>query len=167
MTSVSTSSDTIAGSRSAGHASRRFDAYEKRLAILDYMDEMSVRPWIWGETDCTMSVAKWINLVTDLDPLGKYRGTYHNADEARETARRAGGFVPTVSRLLDEAGFERTFEPEIGDVGIVIVPLAERKVLPVVGAILAIRAIFSNLWLCKSMRGLACQPFQAFTAWRL
>lgn len=154
----------IAVSKSRGQSSER--SLEKRLALLDYMDELASRPWIWSETDCTMSVAKWIDLVTGLDPLGKYRGKYHTADQARETARRAGGFVPTVSRLLDEAGLERTSEPETGDVGIVIVPVGERNVLPVVGAILAIRAL-DRLWVCKAMRGLACKDFPIFTAWRL
>lgn len=152
-------------SRSPGRVSR-LDAFEKRLAVVPYIDELAGMRWIWGECDCTMAVGAWIERVTGSDPFVEFRGTYHTAEEARATAKRAGGFAPTVGRLLDEAAFERVSSPEDGDVGLIIVPMRERNILPVVGAILAIWV--TPLWVCKSLRGLVGRgDFEPVHVWRI
>jgi hypothetical protein len=138
---------------------------EKRLALPVYLDELSSMPWRWGECDCTMVVATWIERITGVDPLKSYRGTYHTPLEARRTAKLAGGFLPALGELFDGAGLERTQDFETGDVAAVNAGLHERYIMPVVGCVLAIR--FGNLWVCKAHRGIVGRPFQVITGWRL
>lgn len=155
----------IAASRSPGPAFR-LDAYEKRLAVLAYVDELASKPWVWSECDCTMAIATWIERVRGIDPLAEYRGTYSTPDEARVVAKRAGGFGPTIGRLFDDMGLERTQSPECGDVGIINASLALRHSLPVVGAIMAIRV--KPLWMVKALRGVAGRAdFDPVVMWRL
>lgn len=138
---------------------------EKRLALPAYVDELARTPWSWGSVDCTMAVATWIERITGVDPLRKYRGRYHSASEAKRTVRRAGGFLPTLGALFDMAGLERTQTFEDGDVAAVNVSIQERFVLPVVGCVLAIR--FGQLWVCKAHRGIVARNFTVITGWRL
>jgi hypothetical protein len=136
---------------------------EKRLALPDYVEELSRTPWQWGECDCTMAVATWIERITGADPLERYRGRYHSASDAKRTAKRAGGFLPALGALFDAAGLERTETFETGDVAVVSPP--EGFVEPVVGSILAIR--FGDLWLVKAPRGVVARPYPVIIGWRL
>jgi hypothetical protein len=155
----------IAASPSAGRASR-LDAYEKRLAVLAYVDEIASKRWQWGECDCTMAVATWIERATGVDPLAQFRGTYSTPDEARAVVKRAGGFGPTIGRLFDEMGLERTLTPECGDVGIINASIGLRHCMPVVGAIMAIRV--GPMWMVKALRGLSGRTdFEPVVVWRL
>lgn len=130
-----------------------------------YLDELARRPWVWGECDCTMAVAGWIELITGRDPLRKYRGAYSTPDEAKRTAKLAGGFLPALGELFDRAGLERTQDFEEGDVAAVNAGLHERFILPVVGAILAIRC--GSLWVVKARRGIVGREFNVIHGWRV
>lgn len=138
---------------------------EKRLALPVYIEELAGRPWVWGECDCTMAVATWIERITGVDPLKHYRGTYHSPSEARRIAKLAGGFLPALGELLDSAGIERTQTFETGDVAAVNAPLHERHIMPVVGCILAIK--FGHLWICKARAGVVGAEFPVIHGWRL
>lgn len=138
---------------------------EKRLALPGYLDELSGRPWVWSQCDCTMAVGEWIRRITGSDPLRGFRGTYASPDEARETVRKAGGFLPTLGMLFDEAGIACTADYEDGDVAAVQAGVGERFVLPVVGCILAIR--FGDLWVAKAHRGIVARGFTVIHGWRL
>jgi Domain of unknown function (DUF6950) len=144
-----------------GRASER--AFEKRLALPAYIEELSKAPWIWGECDCTMAVAAWIKLIIGIDPLSTYRGRYHSPSEAKRTARLAGGFLPAIGELLKAAGLVSTKDFEIGDVA--AVNPGASNLLPVVGSVLAIRC--GNLWLCKAPRGVIARDFPVIAGWRL
>jgi hypothetical protein len=138
-------------------------SFEKRLALPGYIEELSKAPWIWGECDCTMAVATWIERITGADPLTQYRGRYRSPLEAKRTARRAGGFLPALGALFEAAGLARTKDFETGDVA--AVNAGEGLVLPVVGSVLAIR--FGNLWVCKAPRGVVAGAFPVIAGWRL
>lgn len=140
-------------------------ALEKRLALPSFLEEMAAEPWVWGECDCTMAVASWIDRIIGVDPLWQYRGRYHTPEEARDTAKAAGGFLPTIGQLFDGAGLRRTQDFEDGDVAAVNAGLHERFMLPVVGCILAIR--FGDYWICKARRGIVGRDFQVIHGWRL
>jgi hypothetical protein len=150
-------------SRLHGRGSDR--SLEKRLALPAYVEELAARPWAWGQCDCTMAVATWIERIYGVDPLRQYRGSYDSPLSAKRAAKRAGGFLPALGALLDEAGLERTQAFETGDVAAVNAALHERSVMPVVGCILAIR--FGNFWVCKAYRGIVARDFAVITGWRL
>jgi hypothetical protein len=135
---------------------------EKRLALPAYVEELSAAPWIWGECDCTMAVATWIERITGADPLKQYRGTYHSPLSAKRTAKLAGGFLPALGELFANAGLERTQDFETGDVAAIH---GGSLVVPVVGHALAIR--FGHLWVCKALRGVVARDFQVIIGWRL
>jgi hypothetical protein len=149
------------GFRLRGPVSDR--ALEKRLALPAYVEELSRAPWVWGECDCTMAVATWIERITGSDPLARYRGRYHSASDAKRTARRAGGFLPTLGALFDAAGLAPTQDFEPGDVA--AIHAGSNDVVPVVGSVLAIR--FGNLWVCKAPRGVVARDFAVIAGWRL
>jgi hypothetical protein len=136
---------------------------EKRLALPDYVEEMSRAGWVWGESDCTMAVATWIYRITGADPLARYRGRYHSASDAMRIARRAGGFLPALGSHFEAAGLEPTQIFETGDVA--AVQVGSHHVVPVVGSVLAIR--FGTLWLCKAPRGVVAGDFAVIAGWRL
>jgi hypothetical protein len=138
---------------------------EKRLALPGYIEELSSTPWQWGECDCTMAVATWIERITGIDPLSAYRGRYHSASEAKRTAKRAGGFLAALGAHFANAGLERTEDFETGDVAAVEAGMDERFVLPVVGCILAIR--FGNYWVVKARWGVIGRAFPVIHGWRL
>lgn len=140
-------------------------SWEKRLALPGYLDELSAAKWVWSKCDCTMAVATWIERIVGIDPLRKYRGTYHTADEAKRTAKLAGGFLPALGELFDAAGLERTQDFEDGDVAAINAGVHERFMLPVVGCILAIRS--HPLWVVKAHRGIVGRDFQVIHGWRL
>lgn len=140
-------------------------SWEKRLALPGYLDELAAQPWRWGSIDCTQCVGEWIRRITGSDPLHEYRGTYATPDEARETARQAGGFLPAIGSLFDHAGLVRTQDYEDGDVAAINAGLPERFLLPVVGCILAIR--FGDLWVAKAHRGIVARNFTVIHGWRL
>jgi hypothetical protein len=138
---------------------------EKRLALPGYIDELSRRRWEYGECDCTMAVATWIERIISVDPLKRYRGTYHSPAEARQVVKLAGGYLPTLGELFFEAGLERTDEFEDGDIAAVDPGNYHRLVLQVVGSILAIRS--GNLWIVKAYRGIIGDSFRVREGWRL
>lgn len=112
-----------------------------------------------------MVVADWIERIIGVDPLYEYRRTYGTADEARETANRAGGFLPTIGMLFDGCGLKRTQDFEDGDVAAVSPGIHIRAVIPVVGCILAIRS--GELWIVKAARGIVGRDFPVIHGWRL
>jgi Domain of unknown function (DUF6950) len=135
---------------------------EKRLALPDYVEELSRAPWVWGECDCTMAIAEWIKRIIGTDPLAQYRGRYHSASDAKRIARRAGGFLPALGALFEAVGLERTQDYETGDVAAFH---AGSHVVPVVGSVLAIR--FGLLWVCKAPRGVVGGEYAVIAGWRL
>jgi hypothetical protein len=137
---------------------------EKRLALPGYVEELSKAPWIWGECDCTMAIATWIERITGADPLARYRGRYHSASDAMRTARRAGGFLSALGACFEAAGLELTREYETGDVAAVNTG-SHAIVFPVVGYVLAIR--FGHLWVAKAPRGVVAGDFAVIAGWRL
>lgn len=138
---------------------------EKRLALPGYIEELSGRRWEYGECDCTMAVATWIKKIIGIDPLERYRGTYHSPAEAQRTVTLAGGFLPTLERRFHEAGLMPTETFEDGDVAAVDPGQYHRLVLQVVGSILAIR--FGDVWVCKAYRGIIGDHFRVIQGWRL
>jgi hypothetical protein len=69
-------------------------------------------PFVYGDTDCMLSIGDYLASRGAVDVTARFRGTY--ADEAGALAHVAlcGG----VSGLIDMTGVERTDRPARGDV---------------------------------------------------
>lgn len=81
----------------------------------------SVNPFIWGELDCMLAVADWIELVTGKDPAAALRGVY----DSRGSCQRETGFlrdpVATVDACLATiGGLPRVDTPSPGDIAVLL-----------------------------------------------
>lgn len=77
-------------------------------------------PWRWGETDCIMVCADWINSVRGVDPAADLRLTYGSAGECQ----RVTGFftrpLDVIGPRMAAAGLLPTAAPVAGDVAVVL-----------------------------------------------
>ncbi|WP_027237833.1 DUF6950 family protein [Leisingera caerulea] len=105
-------------------------------------------PFIWGETDCMLVLADWIERVRGADPAAHIRGTY----DSRGSCQRETGFlrdpVAAVEGCLATiGGLERVQEPRKGDIAVIVVPEADGRVSSC-GAVW-----LGSAWGCKGQNG--------------
>lgn len=85
----------------------------------DYLCTAGRRRWGWGEVDCFLFVADWVERVTGVDCAGEYRGAYASEREARRLIKLNAGPVAFAGALLARAGYVETAGPQAGDVALV------------------------------------------------
>ncbi|ACM26533.1 DUF6950 family protein [Rhizobium rhizogenes] len=115
-----------------------------------------------GGDDCLMFCATWVAEVTGIDPVAEYRGTYRTEEEAAAIIASAGGIVPLVDRMAARAGFQRTDDPQDGDIGVVVAPVGVAGDLKEIGAIR-----FGPIWLALGPAGVVGKKAEFVAAWRL
>lgn len=129
-----------------------------------YVHAAMARRWAWGEVDCFLFVADWVERATGLDPAGVWRGAYTTEREARRLMKRHGGPLALAARGLAAAGCAATTAPGRGDVALVRVPLKEwrgRLIVVPVGAI----CLRGGLWMVRVRDGLVFRNFGVLQAW--
>lgn len=89
---------------------RREDWPERLHAFIDERRDVSFQ---WGVNDCVLFAADGILRMTDEDVLGDLRGQWSGAQEAMNLLRSLGGM-----EAVADARFERTTEPQRGDLGL-------------------------------------------------
>lgn len=133
----------------------------KRLALADFFSGIDAEPWSWGEWDCTMMIAHWIEHLHGVNPLPGIE--YHTASEAVTLSQGHGGFTAWVIRTLDGLGFRRAINSfESGDVAVLDAPHIQ---IPSIAGVMAIRQ--GKMWIVKTPRGLIGREFNIVAAWRL
>lgn len=90
-----------------------------------------VTPFVWGEMDCVLSIADWVEKVTGKDPAEALRGVY----DSRGSCQRETGFlrnpIDTVERCLATiGGLPRVEKPAPGDIGIIMAHDAKGRLSP-------------------------------------
>lgn len=76
-------------------------------------------PFVWGETDCMLVLADWIETVHGTDPAAGLRYTYHDALTCQRAVRWFTDPVGAVERCLETiGGLPRTEAPEPGDMAV-------------------------------------------------
>ncbi len=158
---------------------------DKTADLEAFLAEDALLAWNWKTVNCCWFGANWVRRRTGKDPAEGLRHQVNGVRSARRLIRREGGFVPAVRERLDRLGFAETDTPQLGDVGIVLAPVAlsigrfadaegpngELGVkpevgLPVTGAIMAIHNGF--WWICRSLNGhRASTSFSQIAAWRI
>lgn len=82
-----------------------------------HVDFVEKKPVDWGETDCTMWPARWVEAVKgirlDLPP-------YSSEGQARALIAEAGSLADLWTGALNGVLAERYGEPEFGDVGVIV-----------------------------------------------
>lgn len=87
-----------------------------RCELLAEFIDKAVEPVRWGVDDCTMWAATWVNIASGrpVATLG-----YDTEDKARVLIEQHGGLLNIWDRALSDAGFFESYEPQLGDVGLV------------------------------------------------
>lgn len=136
------------------------------VSLSRYLSEAATRPWAWGEFDCLLFLADWVERSTGIDPAGEYRGVYHDECSARRLIKSVGGIAALVERCAARVGFIETQAPRRGDIGLVRVGLKrfrERIIMVPMGAI----CLRPALWAIKPADGhqIMAQSFPLIRAW--
>ena len=87
-----------------------------------FLRAASGRPFSWGEHDCLMWLADWIEARRGLDPAAEWRGRYRSERGAMRIVAEAGGMVEHVARVVEPHGIMRTKEPKRGDIAVTDTP---------------------------------------------
>lgn len=87
-----------------------------RSELLASFVDRAVEPVRWGVDDCTMWAANWVEIAS-----GRAVAThsYDTEDKARALIERHGGLLNIWDRALGDAGFFESYDPQLGDVGLV------------------------------------------------
>jgi len=87
--------------------------------MMDYVDELLIQwrqsSFVWGQSDCLLSVGDYIHSRGGLNISGLYHGTYSDAAGALERMQQAGGPLA----LIDATGIPRASEARRGDVVVI------------------------------------------------
>lgn len=79
----------------------------------------SAKPFVWGKTDCGLSILAYAERVTGKVYRRHDLHDYTNEAEAAAFLRRWGGYLTYSSQVMSELGWTRTRAPCRGDVGLV------------------------------------------------
>jgi hypothetical protein len=84
--------------------------------LKNYLAEAVDAPMAWGESDCTMWPARWVEKargITFQVPV------YRTRDEGHALMAKAGSLVSLWDEGLSGSGIMETYAPEAGDVGVI------------------------------------------------
>lgn len=78
------------------------------------------RPFEWGQCDCCLFVADWVQTMAGFDPAAALRGRYHSRLGAKRALRRAG--FNSIMAIADAALGERLAVLALarGDIGLLL-----------------------------------------------
>jgi hypothetical protein len=133
------------------------DPVDRGAALTAFLRATAEGAFVFGQTDCSMTVANWVKAARGRDPGAPLRGRYSTRLGWVRIVNRAGGLLPVFSRLLRQAGLRRTATPVPGDVGLVTVPR-----FGVFGAIKVKRG-----WFVRMQGRVVIAPFKHIAAWKV
>jgi hypothetical protein len=123
-----------------------------------FLRDIARRPFIWGVSDCELTLADWVLAVEGWDPAADLRGTYDDEAGAAAVMAEAGGAVAMISRQLRRPPCT---DVRSGDIGLIEVMGAGGT--QIVGAI----CIRPDRWAAKSPRGVWIGRAGGLTTWRI
>jgi hypothetical protein len=125
-----------------------------------FLDKAAKHPFAWGDHDCMLEVADWLDAACGMDIASAWRGLYDDEDSLTATLDALGGFETAMRAAAAQHGLAEVAEPQFGDVGIVQPP-GQPKPL---GAIL----MPSGRWRMKTLTGIALRrDVTVVVAWSL
>ncbi|MGL5936974.1 MAG: DUF6950 family protein [Cetobacterium sp.] len=77
-----------------------------------FLIDRSCLPHRYGENDCAMVAAVWVKALTGKNPMQTVQTPYN------ELLNKPGGLPIAVARVMRAAGFKRTKNPVVGDIGV-------------------------------------------------
>lgn len=128
-------------------------------------DQWCDDPFVWGQSDCLLSIANIIKEARGYDPAAQFRNRYKTKIGAFRVAREFGGPVGAIEAMADLCGW-REIDPEdakVGDAGVVA---ASDFSAPSVFGGGVIRDV--NLWIGRTPNGICALPTERIgIAWRV
>ena len=126
-----------------------------------HLHRWMAEPFVWGKSDCILSLADYVISLGHPDPAAKWRGTYDSA----LSCQRVSGFLNDPVRLIEEGvaplGFRRVQAAERGDIG--VIKVADSGKLVATGAI-----CLGINWAVRGERSLVIGPAAEVVAvWRV
>jgi len=88
-------------------------------AIAATLERWHREPFAWGSSDCDLSMADYVQMLTGKDPAAAWRNQYRDEAGARAFIGCAGGNVHLVTRGMSSIGLLPVSEPLRGDVVVV------------------------------------------------
>lgn len=89
--------------------------------LTSYLRQKATSRFSWGELDCAIFVADWVELLSGSDPMPDYRGKYYNVEEAHELLSGGDGLVGVVNCCAERAGMLRVSDDSyrVGDIAVI------------------------------------------------
>lgn len=144
--------------KAAGSTDNRHPMAGIRDKLMPFLDRAAKRPFVWGQSDCMLEVADWLDHACGLDAASRWRGTY--SDEAGAIAAMGGDIGTAMRQEAARLGLSEAAEPLPGDVALVTLPGQEKPL----GAIL----MPSGRWRMKTLSGiLLTKDVTVIVAWSL
>ena len=126
-------------------------------ALESLFDVWSQTDLIYGQTDCAMSVFRFIaDAYGDDRLLTRWQGRYAGRLHAARMVKAKGGPERFANRQLQSIGFVKTIETQNGDIGLVRDTTGQ--------AIMAVR-IGPERWASKAAFGVFIHKTEAEIAW--
>lgn len=69
---------------------------------------------------CCRMIDKWIRLTSGFSALSRFGRDFETDEDVARWLSEPGGIAVAVNRVMRSAGFQKTKEPQEGDVGLVI-----------------------------------------------
>jgi hypothetical protein len=89
--------------------------------IYQHLHRSMAQPFQWGQSDCMMDVANYLELLTGFDCGKRFRGMYSDA----ASCQRVSGFlkdpIKPFADCMGEFPLKETQTPKRGDVGVVTI----------------------------------------------
>lgn len=132
----------------------------KPMDLTAFLDLSEGWVTVYGERDCLLWPALWVQIRTGVDGGAEWRGTYHDEEGCLAVLEAAGGFLAVMERGVAVVGLEEASEPQRGDIAVVRVRVARGE--PFVGAI-----CLGDGWAVMSGDGLRMIRAEAVRCWRV
>jgi hypothetical protein len=126
-------------------------------AIAATLERWHREPFAWGSSDCDLSMADYVQMLTGKDPAAAWRDRYQDEAGAKAFIGCAGGNVHLVTTGMASIGLMPVSEPLRGDV--VVVDIGEMQ----------ITGLYLDPWVALRMEGrrtLRTKRFPILKAWR-
>lgn len=84
-----------------------------------FLDKSAKHSFAWGEHDCMLEVADWLDYACGLGAASAWRGTYSSEAELDTMVEPLGGFEEAMRAEAATLGLEEATQPLFGDVALV------------------------------------------------
>jgi hypothetical protein len=125
-----------------------------------FLDRSAKYAFAWGDHDCMLDIADWLDYSCGLRVAEEWRGNYATEDELDELMDSLGGFEQAMRDEADRLELVEAAEPLLGDPGLLNVS-GQPKIL---GGIL----MPSGRWRMRTLTGfLVTSAVTVVVAWSL